>query len=975
MLLVRISIFSQTPVFKNFTIRDGLPSNETYNVFQDSKGFVWICTDAGVVKYDANKFKTFSSTEGMPDNTVFEVKEDKKGRIWYRTFSGNIGYIVNDSVYTIEANEAIIEFQKGGLICSFHVDEKMNMYVGRQSLEEMCFLKISPPYQLNNVDTIKGNRSGSSWLDIIVFPGNGYVYAEKRGLRLGINQEICFLDPYNKCILLDSCKFLNGASSLTRLDRSGDYFVLANDCLLKEFSLGKKKIKTTFLNNPIINVYIKKTGELFISYRDKGIQTYLSEWNNSQSTYLSTLSNSATMEDSNGGIWYSTLKNGIFYSNNKNYQASDISNNTYRSVFFMKPVSENKLLVASEVVGFFLYKINKGKLEYVSDMDEHVTKKMQARCIFPIGKDELFISYVEGNAIYNHTTHKFIKVKENKFSHISFSEMFSYKSDIIAYNYTSAVVFDTLNYSIKHSITTKDRFTSFAYNPSTGEAFFGAIHGLYKFYGQSELLEKDRINSFRVKDVEFLNNRLFIATKGYGLVVKDGTILDTIGVNEGLLGNVCEKIVIEGNKCWVSSNKGLSCITYSSYKKYEIVNYPLKDLGTPSLIQDYFIQDSVLYFASGNMVYTYPLEEKENHNLPFYIYKVEVNNRSLPIKKGIDLSYDQSNIQIHYGALYYNFSGKVRYRYKLLPNDAEWTYTNESSVLFPSLSSGSYSLVLQAQKNNGSWIQCKEEVSFIIHEPFWRKWWFIGVMILIGFVLVSYITYFLHSKKVERILLRSKIKTRLYNLEIKAMKAQMNPHFIFNSLNSIQQFILANENENAYRYLSKFSKLVRKLLESNENASLSIDSEVEILNKYLEIESLRFKDSFSYHINMDPSIDRNKKIPHMMIQPFVENAIWHGLLSKQGERILKLSFNLVSNNCIECIIDDNGIGINKSKERPKSELKDKSLALEFIKERLQLFSTTMGKNFTVKIEDKSDGNGNETGTKVTITLPFIDSNS
>ncbi|HEY1038829.1 MAG TPA: histidine kinase, partial [Bacteroidia bacterium] len=452
---------------------------------------------------------------------------------------------------------------------------------------------------------------------------------------------------------------------------------------------------------------------------------------------------------------------------------------------------------------------------------------------------------------------------------------------------------------------------------------------------------------------------------------KDGSLWDTIGVKDGLIGNVCEKIIIDGDRCWVSSNKGLSCVTYSGFKKYDIVNYHLKDLGTPSLIQDYFIKDSVLYFASGCMVYTYPLKEQRLHPVPFYVYKLEVNGKMVPIKNNLEFGYEESNIRVHFGALYYNLSGVVKYRYKLLPNDAAWTYTTESSVLFPSLSPGSYSLLLQAQRNDGSWIECKDVVNFSIQKPFWLQWWCLSLFVVLGVSMVTGISYFFYSRKLRRELIQTKIRTRLYSLEMRAVKAQMNPHFIFNSLNSIQHFILAEENENAYKYLSKFSKLVRKLIESNQSENLMLETEVEILTKYLEIESMRFKDAFTYEVKVDPSINRMKKIPHMMIQPFVENAIWHGLLNKKGERSLIIHFSQLSENSIECRIEDNGIGINKAKESIKGNVKEKSLALDFIQERLMLFSRTMGFSFKLSVRDKSDIDPSQTGTEVLITLPLM----
>ncbi|MES2690515.1 MAG: histidine kinase, partial [Bacteroidota bacterium] len=169
-------------------------------------------------------------------------------------------------------------------------------------------------------------------------------------------------------------------------------------------------------------------------------------------------------------------------------------------------------------------------------------------------------------------------------------------------------------------------------------------------------------------------------------------------------------------------------------------------------------------------------------------------------------------------------------------------------------------------------------------------------------------------------------------LEQKLLRSQMNPHFVFNSLNSIQQFIMSGKNDLAEVYLSKFAKLIRDLLESNIKESLTLQEETEILGAYLEMESLRFGNTFSYSMHTDERIDMDQtNIPHMMIQPFVENAIWHGLLSKTGDRVLRIAFEYYAENAVKCIVDDNGIGREESMKK-ESTFRKKSLALSFVQQ-------------------------------------------
>jgi tetratricopeptide (TPR) repeat protein len=208
-------------------------------------------------------------------------------------------------------------------------------------------------------------------------------------------------------------------------------------------------------------------------------------------------------------------------------------------------------------------------------------------------------------------------------------------------------------------------------------------------------------------------------------------------------------------------------------------------------------------------------------------------------------------------------------------------------------------------------------------------------------------------------------------LEQKLLRTQMNPHFIFNSLNTIQQFIITHENDTAQLYLSKFSRLMRKLLESNTKETITLKEEIEILEKYLEIESLRFNNVFSYTINVKEGVEPSQlNIPHFLTQPFVENAIWHGLLPKDGDKQLTITFEKQNEKTLLCSIEDNGVGRQNELRQHESEEKQ-SLAIGFIKQRLGLLSKVKKTNYTLELIDKKDEQGNNAGLTVRITLPIL----
>jgi Histidine kinase/Concanavalin A-like lectin/glucanases superfamily len=237
--------------------------------------------------------------------------------------------------------------------------------------------------------------------------------------------------------------------------------------------------------------------------------------------------------------------------------------------------------------------------------------------------------------------------------------------------------------------------------------------------------------------------------------------------------------------------------------------------------------------------------------------------------------------------------------------------------------------------------------------------------------LTAYLLVWQRRNALKKTREKLELDRRFHELEIKTLKAQMNPHFIFNSLNSIQQFIMLKENGKAEIYLAKFSKLIRELLETNTRESLTVSEEIAILKGYLEMEALRFGASFSYDVTVDTGIDReNTLIPHMMVQPFAENAVWHGLLPKGGSGVLHINFTTHSAGTICCTVEDNGVG-RSAGIRNESTFKKKSLALSFVRQRLELLQEILHIKCGVEIVDLFNENEKATGTRVIIILPVL----
>jgi LytS/YehU family sensor histidine kinase len=207
---------------------------------------------------------------------------------------------------------------------------------------------------------------------------------------------------------------------------------------------------------------------------------------------------------------------------------------------------------------------------------------------------------------------------------------------------------------------------------------------------------------------------------------------------------------------------------------------------------------------------------------------------------------------------------------------------------------------------------------------------------------------------------------------MKALRAQMNPHFIFNSLNSIQKYILQNDHFAASQYLTRFSILIRLILDHSNQNNILLSSELDLLKLYIEMEGLRFDNKFNYEIKVDTDINTDTtEVPSMLIQPYIENAIWHGLLHKEEKGNLLVAFKKGDGNNLIVTIQDDGIGRQKAADlKSKQALKKKSYGMQITEDRIQIINQTQNINATCIVEDIKDTNGNGAGTKVILTIPF-----
>ncbi len=538
-------------------------------------------------------------------------------------------------------------------------------------------------------------------------------------------------------------------------------------------------------------------------------------------------------------------------------------------------------------------------------------------------------------------------------------------------------------------------------------------------------VEKNAFGSrFPVSDLEIAtDNKIWLANGKYGLFSFDITTKKYTPHRQNVNStfstlNRCSSIgIISQDSIWVGNMSGLSCYIPSQNKfiNYDATN-GLKSTYIYSIVQDKAHNiwargnADVFYFntvtkklistklSPGSDVFCYnqhlsindndvllgheagftifnatdfvkPITTKPLLNIISYKTKegtffVENDSISNPIK----LKYNDNQIGFDFAAIEYNYPEKIEYWYKLegLENDFI-NASNNRSISYNNLQHGKYRFAVYALNKQTN---IKSEIAFFgfnITPAFWQRWWFWPVLGLLFICAVVYIA----RRRIAAIRQKEKQKTAvnkaMAELETKMFRSQMNPHFIFNSLNSIQKYIWENKEEDAAEYLARFAKLIRAILENSRKETIPLSEEIEVMKLYIELEHRRSNARFDYTIKVSENVDvQNVAIPPLLMQPFIENAIWHGLNKMKTKGNLMVSI-IKNDGQLICVIDDDGVG-RQEKADPISTEK-KSLGIGITQQRIDRLMETTKLFAGVTIKDKKE-KGMPTGTTVTLTLPL-----
>lgn len=968
-LLYTLPIYGQNLHFEHLDANSGLAGNGIFDIKQDPNGFIWIATENGLNRYDG--FKFHQKEIELPDNFIRQVFFDNKG-IMHITCPSTISNLVPE---------------KGAFVHDT-LPKEINNSRNRLFQDGQQALWLYNKYGLFTFKNRKAKivRAGSV-RNALVLPNDlAWIMTEDSVYLFDLNRK-----TYLKTIFTQK----NAHLQCLYQDKKGNIWVGGAETPAFYYTQQGEKVQT---NIPSLDGIVEDLrGQVWIANRD-GIGVYNPLTKSCEMEAIQTgedeLRNEVTtlMCDRTGIIWIGTYVLGIYKLNPYSkqiptYHPQLVADKNIRSAIikaFCTEKESDNVWIAGRTGTIYLWHLPEKRFEMITQIP------VDASCfsICKISSNELLIGGYKypGNALFIWDT------KTKKISQVtSPKEMPIVHVTDIKIDHQENIWLSTLNGLIcwKRKTNEWDVFSDWAKKGQNKIALQLAPHitnenlwwvstgkGVYELDIRSHLVKFFPICA-EIDQEEVLNvchvsaDEIWILLRSrdvwrYNFRTKKAEHL------QKEMG--CAIVKDDSGNIWISHNKGISCYEFRTknwlhYEKSDgLQGYEFND--NAALLTH---QGNVLFGGAYGFNAISPLSLCKNTATPQIVltgFSVYDNKRldffQIQNTKEITLSYKENFFRIDFLLTDYVSPFKNKYEYQLVNMDKDWKKCEEHQRTAPytSVPPGTYTFRVRATNNEGVWSKNIASITIKVLPPFWETWTFrITVLLVIGGLI-----YYLWKKEMTK----QAMQQQIIALENKALRAQMNPHFIFNALNSIQDFIIDNNAKEASKYLNKFAKLIRLMLDNSEHSFVSLQKELDLLMYYIELERLRFNHNFEYIFEKSVEIDTyNISIPTMMIQPHVENAIWHGLQHKKEGGTLHLRIYLLDEEQLVCEVEDDGIGREAAKAIRQNRHKDhESKGLSITENRLKLFQQSHNQSIGMKTIDKYDENGKATGTKIIITLPF-----
>lgn len=925
-----------------------LPTNVFY-AFRDDSDIMWLATNSGVYRYDGYHFEHFTSEDGLGDNEILRIFQDSRGRIWFQSLNGNPSYYHNGHIHNASRDPMLAKLKFTKMILSEAEDADGNVYIGARG---------SVYYKIDTNDVVTA---------LSYFAFENYMWIGDDGTPKFIQQG-----------KLTSAKPVRG-SRLKGFNLAGQntsiYRITADTILTHIFDLPANATEIIFLR-------IKKADEVYIGTRD-GCFIWDPTGNKPLRHIMQGYSVSSVEFDFEDNTWLTTLESGAFMIPNLEVYSWDASAGLpVNKVTCLETDSRGNLWIGMTADHFaridstgamhFYRKPEQSRLD-ITNIREYRDN------LYIMGKSGILRMGVSGERSYGVYANDLFFYSD---SEVLLAQDYTLRLERADFEDRLAQIVFNLNHTRADYELVGPRTNVIKAHRNT--VYIGTSRGLYTYDGTIHYQGyTHEAFSYPVRDVAFDRNSgdVYIATLNGLLVMHNGGLKKVISSASGLPNSECNVVYVDANNTlWAAFGNAVVGIRRTG-DQFSITNYTDILKISAARITDIESFNGRIYLATESGLISFDPKVKTPFTTApkLQFGTVMVNNRALSAQALTRLKHHENDIAITYTGMSFISGDKVTYQYFLSGYDKEWHKTEERTIQFKSLAPGTYKFMVKATNTAGI-TSPVHSLSITVARPVWAEWWFIAltavwvvaaVVLFWRYRLIRIKRNYEQEQRTIRLEMeKAESERMLSDLNQQAFRQQMNPHFIFNALNTIKGYYAENNIQQASDYISKFSKLLRNILENSEQV-VPLEKEINAIQLYLDLAAMRYEHKFSYTIQPDPDLPLHDiGIPPMLIQPFLENALVHGIAPLQGQGHIQIQF-LRNGNRLECRITDDGIG--RQAAAGKTRLREHSskatiLITEYLK---ALNRRERSEAFTLTITDLQNKAGEAAGTLVVLSMPVI----
>jgi ligand-binding sensor domain-containing protein len=954
-------VFAQYPYSSKITSPDPLPTPVIYDMLGDSKGYLWLASDKGLIKFNSRSFQILPFNNTLLKSIGY-LNEDEDGKIWCANFYKQIFYLENDSLKLFEIKSS--SYKELNNILNISVTKK-SIFIS--SFKTIFEIDKSSHEVIKQINANENNNVGFQYS--IHFNKEFYYYSNDNSLKnnrnvnlkASINNqflEIRLASDGTKIVAIERGKrnrnaFLFDGKTIKQLPQ---FKIPLEDYVYHLATTGENEFWICTQNGAYLWDYL--TGNVQLLFAKERV--------------------SDVVKDFQGNYWFSTLDNGLFKCPNLNCKkvgnifekgdnATKISalnnhhfaiGNTKGEVVeidnFGRKVQQFKTITNDEIE--FLY-FDKTQKKIFSDGGLFNTVTTTTITNIDFGKSVAKDAY--GNIIV--ASFNRCAITTNRFDAI---DTINAPKNNTLYKSLQTTYIVSNGKRVKLARLLRNKRATWVCSNENRNGFWVAYEDdlyYYDYGGIISILKDKEGKSILATHLQQFNKQLFVSTTTNGLIVlNEYNIQDKkFTTANGLQSNNAKKSIIANEKIWLLTDVSLEMIDPST----SLVQDFFSSVGLELLtVYDFAIDNNTVLLATTNGLMYYTKSEN-NLGERIKITLLQVENSGKQISSNTTLEYSQNSIIVKLDAIHYKAPSKLFFHYRLIGSDTAWHTVAAANNLinYNFLPSGQYEFEVYAADANMIFRSPTKSFSFTIAKPFWATASFISLIIISVLGSIFFLIWW-WAKQFKRKQLN---KESLLQSKLTAIRSQMNPHFLYNVLNTVQGLVYANKKTEAATTLANFSDLMRKTLEVSDKSEIVLTNEIESLQLYLELEKKRFNNEFEYCIDITESIEiEHIQVPSMFIQPFAENAIKHGLLHLEGKKKLTITI-IQEDKQLQISIDDNGIGRMRSAIINQNlQIKSAGFALKGISERIDIYNAMNKQKIKFLIIDK------EIGTLVNLSLPI-----